>query len=184
MHYQWLSQAYISLPYIAYPISYTLYRIPKKFQNFKILFVLKTRMGRDAAGVESNTDFQYNTGEYNIYWILHVKICITPISYTLYRIPKKFQNFKILQNFNKISKKFLNLIFFHKIHVLSKIVTRDVSQSEKDIIWSHIIILLKGILKLVLTYIFTTRDNGCYRRSTNGYSSGTRCTCYWKLELK
>ena len=24
------------IPYIAYPISYTLYRIPKKFQNFKI----------------------------------------------------------------------------------------------------------------------------------------------------
>jgi hypothetical protein len=22
------------------------------------------------------------------------------------------------------------------------------------------------------------------RRSTNGYSSGTRCTCYWKLEQK
>ena len=40
MHYQWLSQAYIvytlyRIPYIVYYIAY-LYRIPKKFQNFKI----------------------------------------------------------------------------------------------------------------------------------------------------
>ena len=28
---------------------------------------MKTRIGRDAAGVSSNTGFQYNTDEYNIF---------------------------------------------------------------------------------------------------------------------
>jgi len=33
----------------------------------RVGIVLKTRIGRDAAGVESNTGFQYNTDEYNIF---------------------------------------------------------------------------------------------------------------------
>jgi hypothetical protein len=33
----------------------------------RICIVLKTRLGREAAGVESNTGFQYNTDEYNIF---------------------------------------------------------------------------------------------------------------------
>ena len=33
----------------------------------RVCIVLKTRIGRDAAGVESNTGFQYNTDEYSIF---------------------------------------------------------------------------------------------------------------------
>jgi hypothetical protein len=32
-----------------------------------VCIVLKTRIGRDVVDVESNTGFQYNTDEYNIY---------------------------------------------------------------------------------------------------------------------
>ena len=32
-----------------------------------VCIVLKTRIGRDVAGIKSNTGFQYNTDEYNIY---------------------------------------------------------------------------------------------------------------------
>ena len=47
----------------------------------RVCIVLKTRIGRDAAGIESNTGFQYNTDEYNIfpYCTYH---CI--INYLLY----------------------------------------------------------------------------------------------------
>ena len=33
----------------------------------RVCIVLKTRIGQDAIGVESNTGFQYNTDEYNIF---------------------------------------------------------------------------------------------------------------------
>ena len=33
----------------------------------RVCIVLKTHIGRDATGVESNTGFQYNTDEYNIF---------------------------------------------------------------------------------------------------------------------
>ena len=33
----------------------------------RVCIVLKTRIGRDTAVVDSNTGFQYNTDEYNIF---------------------------------------------------------------------------------------------------------------------
>ena len=37
----------------------------------RVGIVLKTRIGRDAAGVEANTGFQCNTDKYNIYRLIH-----------------------------------------------------------------------------------------------------------------